>query len=227
MAAKTADVSVTETVESDNQTVTAKGAGVEDLDGKLAQMSVSVPNVGTLQERTIGTALYIQVPTSERSRLTLGSAWAQLDLNQFMQAETGMTFTQMTDAPQTAGQYLAYLAGISSGSVEDLGPALVRGAPTTEYAATVNLNKAAAREPAFKAAVQAFEAELGPSQVPVTVWLDAAGRLRQFDMNLVLIGATADIVFDLWGFGAPVRVEVPPPSQVAILGSFPPAPTTP
>ena len=49
--------------------------------------------------------------------------------------------------------------------------------------------------------VQTFETELGPSQFPVTVWLDATGRLRQLDMNLVLIGATADVVFDVWGFG--------------------------
>lgn len=188
MAAKTADVSLTETVESDNQTVAVKAAGVEELDGKLAQMTVSVPNVGTLQERIIGTALYIQVPRSERSRLTLGSPWAQLDLDQVVQTETGASLTQMTDASQTAGQYLVYLAGISSGSVEDMGPALVRGVPTTEYAATVNLNEVAAREPAFKAAVQTFETELGPSQFPVTVWLDATGRLRQLDMNLVLIG---------------------------------------
>jgi len=233
VAAKTAQVSFEETISAasgaSTQTVVIKGSGVTEFDGMREEMTLSVPNIGTIEERVIGTALYVQVPKAERSALTLGSAWAQLDVNQFMQSELGVSLPQVTNPYEAPGQVLEELSGLSAGSVVDLGPAVVRGTPTTEYQADVEFTKLVGRDTAFSQVAQVLRADTDATDQPVDIWLDSAGLVRRIDMdmNFVALSASSDYTCDLWGFGNPVKIEAPPPGQIAILGTFPPASTTP
>ena len=68
------------------------------------------------------------------------------------------------------------------------------------------------------AAVRKAMKQIGMSTIPVDVWVDGKGLLRQESLSLSLgqglQNATMKMTFDLHDFGEPVSVEVPPADQV-------------
>lgn len=143
----------------------------------------------------------------------------------YLNTGTGWTSQSATSTGPTTPMptnYLEYLRGIGS-TVRVEGTEAVRGVYTTRYGTTVDLGRAAAHAgtPEQKAALQKLLGQIHFPAIPLTAWIDDAGRLRRMRMVMDLgsvtqkLGAPAgvdlkiDMTFELYDFGAPVSVTAP------------------
>ena len=130
-----------------------------------------------------------------------------------------------TSAVPDPTSYADYLQGISDNVRVD-GHEPLRGVDTTRYMATVDLGHAlsrTAKTPAQKSLMQNAVSLFGNLQIPVTAWVDGAGRLRKLNLTMNLSTATGKqfgagagvqakigITMEFYDFGVPVAVTVPP-----------------
>jgi hypothetical protein len=234
LGGKSADVSITVSVAETGagqatKQVSASGTGSVDFANGNGELKFSLPTVGTFTERIIGPLLFLQLPASDGAQLPSGKTWAEIDLNTITEAKLGQSYAQLTSSSQESTQTLSYLQGVSSTGVSMVGAAKIRGVATTEYKATVDLTKVAdEKSPTEQAAIKSVEAELHTTTLPLQVWLDAQGRVRQIAEQVQAsttpssvtgstTTATSDHVtttVDYYDFGVPVNVTPPPSTQV-------------
>jgi len=225
-AARTAQVSLSVTDGSNVTTV----QGSVDLPAETADLTADLPmGYGTVEVRAIGSVAYVKLPSKFQS-LVGGKAWVQADLP----TVDGLAGQQLGLPALGAGLdmtgMLDWLRGVSS-DVTEVGPDTINGVSTTHYRATVDLAKAAANAPAAaQSRVQQAAQALGQT-LPVDVWVDGQGRLRQLTTSIdtgtgqapsdLAASGTGPIVatVDLWNFGVPVTVTAPPADQVSTLPS--------
>jgi hypothetical protein len=124
-------------------------------------------------------------------------------------------------------QALSNLAEVSD-NVTKVGASTIDGTATTEYKATVDLTKEAAKaksKDGAKAALAITQEEqaLGTNTLPVNVWVDASGLVRQVGEQVPIpattTGATdgsgsATMTMTFSDFGTPAPLTPPPSSQV-------------
>ncbi len=101
-------------------------------------------------------------------------------------------------------------------------PRTIAGAETTHYDGTVDLADAPDAD--------AFESLVGDTSYPADVWIDGRGLIRRLEWEVEHKVSTADpdrvqgskrtVAVNLVRFGVPVRVEVPPPSEVTSESAF-------
>lgn len=208
-AAKTAKFDLTEALNAQGGTTRFTGRGAMRF-ANPPSMTMS----GTANGRTIRVRL---VNGTEYVRLAPGERWLSVELGQLGQGGTNQGLVNGGEVTQS----LAYLRGVSS-KVTKVGTDTVRGTQTTEYKATIDLAKVAARQSnqAAKRSVGRLEQLVG-RRLPVQVWLDEQGRLRQERVSTpVTINGqhlTSTLVLDLYDFGTPVHVSAPPKTQTTPL----------
>ncbi len=115
-------------------------------------------------------------------------------------------------------------------TVTKVGPALINGHSTTEYAISVPLKKAAA-DGGASGTLFGEIAKGSPTLKDFTadVWVGASGRMRQLSLSLSGLaqslvwnqGASISLTVGFSGFGKPVSVTVPPASEVQAVTSLP------
>jgi len=98
----------------------------------------------------------------------------------------------------------------------------LRGAPTTHYKMTIDLNKAVANAPeSARAGLQEIFNMYSSKTLPADVWIDSDGRLRkmQYTATVTTQGhtTTANTAYELYDFGTPVNATPPPANQVSDL----------
>ena len=139
----------------------------------------------------------------------------------------GLGVNQVATGPDS---FLGYFGGI--GSIDERGPAVIRGVATTHYAGTLDLAQAVAlADPAQAEELRQQFAELGVTALgtmPIELWVDDDGFLRRFamDFDFAQLGgvAAADlgparlfISADFFNFGDAVQITVPSPDEVTEL----------
>jgi hypothetical protein len=231
---KSAKISLSESIAATasgtaTKQVSVSGTGSVDFANHNGSLTLSSPTTGTFTVRLISPLLYLQLPASERAQLPPGKSWVEINLNTVSEAKLGQSFSQLTSSSQESTQTLSYLQGVSKSGITAIGHDTIRGVATTEYKATVDLTKVAnQKSPTEQAAIKNLEAELHTSMMPVQVWLDAQGRVRQITEQVQAsttpsstpgstIPATTENVsttVDYYDFGVPVNVAAPPSSQV-------------
>jgi hypothetical protein len=234
LAAKSADVSMA--IKLNGSAAQSQGlgelpgTGSFDFAGRRGQITTSILGQSILGVYDGGT-IYEHIP--QLARLAGGKQWFKIDLNQIgkLVGVSGLgNLAQAQQSDPTTG--LNYLRGVS-GPITIVGREVVRGVPTTHYRATADLNKAVANAPADqRATVQQIGQALGVTTVPVEAWIDEQGRVRRLHQTIdyskakvpnVPAGSlpqSIDITVELFDFGVPVSVTVPPPSQVQDLGQL-------
>jgi hypothetical protein len=197
--------------------------GAMTLDGKQARMTMSfeglpeTPGAAGLGEMEViidGEDVYMKSPLISQA-LPGSKPWLRLDISQMV--SSGFQFSQ-SDPTQT----LQYLRGVSD-DVEEVGRQKIRGVRTTQYQATVDLQKAAEELPEdARAQFEASLETLGTSELPTSFWIDDQGRLRRMFSEVDLSGderipdgTKMTISYDLFDFGVDVDVEPPPANQVS------------
>ncbi len=231
---KTVKFALTENVDAKSssgskisQTVTASGAG--DFATNAFQVTVNASSGGSVEVLETGGVAYVQVPPASRASVPGNKPWVSVNLNQVDQATLGRSFSQITSASNDSPtQVLSNLNAVSN-NVTRVATPVLSGKQTTEYAATIDLNKVAAEAKAKSGAkaaqaVTAEEQALGTHLVPVKLWVGANNLLRQVEEQVPIpaasSGATngsgsATLTMTFSSYGSPVSLTPPPSSQVA------------
>ncbi len=155
--------------------------------------------------------------------------WLKIDLDELAKGQgAGIDALRQLQANDPTA-VLNYLRGVT-GEVSELGRETVRGASTTRYRATLDLDKAAAASPVeARDDLSNVRKQLGTSRIPTEAWIDDEGRLRRLRYTIDLSklsdsapakGSGKGIVtasFELFGFGVDVDVAPPPADQITAL----------
>ena len=124
--------------------------------------------------------------------------------------------------------------------VKKIGVDTVDGADATHYQATFDLAKAlkeipAAQRGALQQAIDGLQKQSGSAdlaRMPIDVWVDAKGYLKQFRYRLEVpqsdsrTGGTFEMTLTLSDVGAPVDIQPPPADQVTDIADLMPTGTT-
>ena len=151
------------------------------------------------------------------SQLPGGKSWIRIDLQKVGQ-ELGLDLGRlMGQSNQNPAQALDMLR--ASGQVDEVGPATIDGASTTEYKGAIDLAKAAKLDGGnAESMVNGLIAQGAPSQIPIDVWIGDDGLVRRMIMNedITKDGHTVStaVTLDLSDFGTQVSVTAPPADQV-------------
>ncbi|MDQ1396489.1 MAG: hypothetical protein QOG64_1748 [Acidimicrobiaceae bacterium] len=232
--AKTAKMAMT--VQAAGKTVSADG--VIDLVGKRALLSFDLATLGLpaqfgngkLDATIIGSLVYMKLPAQLAAQVPGGKPFIKIDAAAVSQKQ-GIDLGALQQGGNPSDQ-LGYLRGASSG-VTAVGSETLRGAKTTHYKATIDLDKAAAKMTAEqRKSIDAIKTQLGKSTFPMEVWIDSAGRARKMTYSIdasqaaaasgqagaaaAQAGPTA-ITMELFDYGTTVNVNEPPADQVTDL----------
>ena len=122
-------------------------------------------------------------------------------------------------------QILETLRG--AGDAHEVGPQVIRGVPTTRYDAKIDFEDALdGAPPGQRDRIEAQLDDLGATldELPVSVWIDADGLARRFQIELGGAGGQLTMVVELFDYGEPVHIVVPSPADVTpfseVLGSL-------
>lgn len=221
-AAKSAKFSMVASATTSGMAATVDATGAMSTVDKTAQATLVVPGGNRIQERVLGTQVFLDLPPALSARLGAKTPWVMIDSAKLPQGASSFSGYQGSAQAQ---QSLAMLKQVSTSGIHEVGHAKVRGTATTEYQASVDLAKMAPPG----AGSNSFAAQLAAAHVktvPIHVWVDAQGRVRQMAMTMTMTppstgspaqasgSMTLTLLIDLYDFGTPVQVTPPPPSQV-------------
>jgi hypothetical protein len=203
------------TLDVDGESVAITADGVMSGDGKNGQLTVSMPIVGSIEERVVDGVIYMNLGSFPGAPESVAGKWIKLDPEQ-LEAQGGMlgdvAGQTETNSPK---QGLEYLQGLS-GDVQDLGQEDVNGVTATHYRATIDYAKVLDQLPNASAETRDALGKLGT--VPADLWIDDQDRVVKVHMTIDAGGfgagaGTAELTMELSDFGTPVDVQAPPADQ--------------
>ncbi len=145
-----------------------RGSGVVDLAKGNSELVLLTGN-SQIHQRMVEGILYQQPPAAQRKQLPQGKSWLKVDVKKLLRQTGGST--QYEDPTSSFN----YIKGISDKDVEKVGTETVDGTATTHYKVSVDVAELA-KDNARQA--KQLRAQLG-DRLPLDVWLDGQGRLRQ------------------------------------------------
>ena len=123
---------------------------------------------------------------------------------------------------------LEALGGLS-GDIETLGTEELRGVDTTHYRVVLDpvalAKRATAGNPDATSLLGQLTGRDGMADVPLDVWIDGDGHVRKLSLDFEGDASSgrsgsASLAFELWDYGDPVEIDVPPASQVTDASSL-------
>ena len=151
-----------------------------------ADLHLHVATLGTVDLRELGGVLYVHLPATLAAKIpgTAAKPWLAVNLAA-LRAKLGASPSRSSSLTTMPGNVLSALGTVAT--VTRVGTATIRNTPTTEYVADLQIAKLAAIDPALSAVQAAkLEAALPNGTMPIAIWLDAEGRVRQVHLRLVL-----------------------------------------
>jgi len=199
-------------VEGESVAITADG--VMSGDGQNGQITVSMPIVGSIEERIVDGVIYMDLGSFPGAPDDVAGKWVKLDPAQLQQDGMLGDLAGQADA-NSPKQGLEYLQGLS-GDVQDLGQEDVNGRTTTHYRASIDYAKVLDQLPNATAEQRDALSKLGV--VPADVWIDDQDRVVKTHMTIDAGGfgagaGTAELTMELSDFGVPIEVQPPPEDQ--------------
>ncbi len=190
--------------------------GVMAGDGKNGELNISMPIVGSIEERVVDGVIYMNLGSFPGAPSAVAGKWVKVDPEQLEQHDG--TFGDLADQAESnsPNQGLEYLQGLS-GDVEQVGDDTVAGQHATHYRASIDYTKLVDDLPDASAETRDALAKLGT--VPADVWIDDNDRVvkMHLTMDVGAFGAgagTAEVSMEITDFGVPVDVQAPPEDQV-------------
>jgi hypothetical protein len=217
--------------------ITATGTGTFDPPahtGRLA-MTMALPGSAAvrqvfgssglhLEEVLKGTTVYVKLPAALAARIPGASSrpWLKVDLSKL--GGQGSALSSLTSNPVSGdpSQLLQYLRG--SGGMTKVATEQVTGRSTSHYRGHVSLDQVASRVPAASRqalthAISMLESQGFPKQLPVDVWVDGQGLVRQMQMKLSASPSGQSLAMTIRvtipQYGHQPTPAVPPASQVS------------
>ncbi len=185
----------------------------------------------TVGEILDGHVIYLKLPAVVTSRLPGQKPWLKIDLSQLGSVSGVSGLGSLVNNPTSSNpaQMLQYLRA-ESGGVTKVGAATIAGIPTTEYQATIQLDRypnllPAAQRAAARQAIQQLETFTKLRSIPMTVWIDNQHLVRQLALNFSdssssagQIGVAMTIQFT--HYGPQPAPTLPSADQVGDLGAL-------
>jgi hypothetical protein len=175
--------------------------------------------IEVVQDGDVG---YVRLPAID-DQLPEGKTWVRGSAGDVKSA--GFDFEQLDSfARNDPRDVLEALRG-QSGELETVGTDELRGVATTHYRVhldAADLAKRAVAENADTASLfDRLSGQGGVTDVPLDIWIDGDGLVRELSVDVDAPDATTgqsghvSLAFELWDYGEPVEIDVPPASQVA------------
>jgi hypothetical protein len=233
-AAGTSSVEMTMDMEVMGTSIQMVGTGENDLDAQQSHMTMEstagdLPGMGEFEVVTDGAKVYMKTPDGFPGIAAGDKPWTMLDATDMGGGAFG--FGQPSG---DASQFLDYLKGVS-GDIETLGTEEVRGVNTTHYKAMMDfekvLDEAASQKEEMEATLDQLKSQLGTTEMPIEIWIGDDGLLRRMTISFSTDGEAGDpsmkmsMSIEMFDFGKPVQIEIPPASEVSkatdLMGSTP------
>ncbi|WP_314416459.1 DUF7537 family lipoprotein [Streptomyces kroppenstedtii] len=208
-AADSAKMALATEATAAGKTVTVRGTGVMDLEDGASTMTMTSQGQ-KIEQRVLDGVVYQKAPAEQRAQLDLpkGKTWMKID-----PAKLNGAGGQVNDPAESFG----YTKGVSDRDVTKVGTETVDGTRTTHYRVKVAVKDLAQGD---RAKADQLEKQLGTSTLPLEMWIDDEGRLRQETIKLTLkpqagggqkdqtVTSTTTLKFS--DFGTEADVEAPP-----------------
>jgi hypothetical protein len=206
--------------------------GISDLRTDQAVLTVQLPApFGQIEVQSTGQDYFVHLP-SQLEAVAGGKPWVRLnrsDLQALAGSQLGVLGLGTT---LNFSSVLVWLRGVS-GQITTIGTERIYGTPTTHYRAQVDLSRVAATMGADTNDAAGLAQTVGRT-LPMDVWIDAQGRLRQLKISLDMNRLHASqgvtqptqgrvpvvLTVDLWNFGVTVHPVPPPANQVRDASSL-------
>ena len=229
LAERTANLTLSGTVQSGGRTVTVSGTGAINFSTNAMSLNVSAGDPGQLlteQVLLVNGHLYVTLTISgtNLAKLSGGRAWIEMPTAQ------SVSMSLVGSDPLSSLSLLEQ----QGTDVRQIGTKIIEGQSCTGYAVTASKAAllAAMRSeftklgypPTLIAQAMALAQDMLPPTV--TVWLDAQGLMREMNLNLALQTGgsggtvTGSMVVYVSYYGSPVQVTAPPASDVISYPSF-------
>ncbi|MFG2358851.1 hypothetical protein [Streptomyces sp. NPDC048521] len=218
VAAGTAKMTVTSKVVAEGQALTAHGSGVADLKDGTSRVTLTSQGT-TVEQRVVDGVVYQKPSGTQRGTVPDGKTWTKIDLTR--SAKNGSAGRSQVSDP---AEPVRYLKDIGSEDVTRLGTQTLDGTPTTHYRVSVPVS---ALSQGTAGQERELRRQLGTSTLPLELWLDGQGRLRQERVRLTLhpldqktpgqgnAAVTSTTVLRFSDYGTEVRVGAPPAGDTA------------
>jgi hypothetical protein len=209
-----------------------KVEGSADLHSGAGDLTLTLPApVGQVEVLSTGQEYFVHLP-SQLKTAAGGKPWVRVDRGTLEGLGGGQLGVSGLGTTLDFSGVLGWLRGVS-GHIGTVGSQAINGTPTTHYRARVDVSRVAAGMGVSANTASAIAQVIGQT-VPVDVWIDAQGRLRQMKVSLDLTSlhlpqgvtlpaearGTAVLTIDLWNFGVTVHPVPPPADQVGDASSL-------
>lgn len=165
---------------------------------------------------------YVRLPAIE-DQLPDGKTWVRGTAGDVKAG--GFDFSELDSFTQNDPRdVLEALRGLS-GDIETVGSQELRGVETTHYRAQLDPQELADHMTGTNVdATSLFDrlsGQGGVTELPLDIWIDGNGLVRKLALDFEAPDATSgqsgsvSLAFELWDYGEPVAIDVPPASQVA------------
>jgi len=177
-----------------------------------------------------GDTVYIRFPLMAKD-LPGGKTWIKGDAKALSGADAGQLSQFGSFAGTDPRDVLGLLKAVS-GSIEAVGSEKIRGVETSHYRATIDTSKVEQLVPEAQrqslGGVDQAAKQAGLTELPLDVWIDADQRLRKLSIDLDAKqpgtdqSVKASLVVELYDYGTPLDVELPPADQVVDAATLKP-----
>ena len=169
-----------------------------------------------------GDTAYVRFPLLAKE-LPAGKTWIKGDAKDLSSADAGQLSQFGSFAGTDPRDVFAFLKAVS-GTIEVVGSDEIRGVETSHYRATVDTAKLAQLVPAAQrqslGGLDKSAAQAGLSELPLDIWIDADQRVRKLSIDVDAKqpgtdeSVKASLVVELYDYGKPLDLELPPADQV-------------
>jgi len=207
-------VAIDMTMSVQGHSIHATGSGAFDYRRRTGSLSLTMPGVGQMQEVVTRHALYMRLPDGLAGALGANRPWMKLRFSAMKAAGVDMSKLMSSNPngdPTAMLRMLSRVQAVQQDGTED-----VRGVHTTRYSVDATMLDMMRAE-GLGSAVDSMKMPPGfaTSHIHIVVSVDKAGVPRRMRMSMDLAGqGSMTMSMDLFDFGAPVDVTVPPASIV-------------
>jgi hypothetical protein len=177
------------------------------------------PSLWQIEAVQDGDVVYMRFPVVS-SELPAGKSWVRMDAGEAGGAQ-GFNFSQLQDATSNDPRKMLEFLRAATGGIETVGREELRGVSTTHYRATVDMAEYEKLVPADQRSMtEDLLEQTALGEVPVDVWLDDHGLVRQVEMSFAATQpgttetAEGSMRFELYDYGKAIDVELPPADEV-------------
>ena len=169
-----------------------------------------------------GDTAYIRFPPIAKD-LPAGKTWINGDAKDLAGSDAGQLSQFGSFAGTDPRDVFGFLKAVS-GLIETVGSEEIRGIETSHYRATLDTAKLEQLVPQHQrqslGGLDQAAKQAGLSELPLDIWIDAEQRVRKLSVDVDAkqpgsdASVKASLVVELYDYGKPLELELPPADQV-------------